>query len=531
MKRASPLAQMTMALVSLTGVLVLMADLFFGVLPSPSEQAMQLRKGVSETLAVQVAALMQTDDRATLKLTMDNVVARTENVRSMALRAADGTVVLQAGDHARAWKPLQTDGSQPDQITVPLNASGARWGSFEIAFRTDEGNPVWRWLTQPLVLTMLFVSGAGSLIFSLYMRRALQHLDPASVIPDRVQGAFDALAEGVVVLDTKGRVMMANKAFRNLHADAAQLRAGVALSSMAWLASSLQRDVQDHPWARAVSERKANTGHTLQVAAGEDHARQLVVNCAPITDPSGTVRGCIATFDDITELHRSNAQLRVAMGELSASKTEIERKNEDLFRLATRDPLTGCLNRRAFFDAFEPMLSQAAVDAVPLSCLMLDIDHFKSVNDTHGHAVGDRVIQEFARKLQAAARATDLVCRYGGEEFVIVVPGLNAAEALAFGERLRERVQRECGASVREVANLEVTVSVGVCSLRSASMQSTTVYNAHQMVDFADQALYEAKRGGRNRVCLHATTDVPVNAPVDVNLTLAAAEMDALVVG
>jgi diguanylate cyclase (GGDEF)-like protein len=516
MKRASPLAQMTMALVSLTGVLVLMADLFFGVLPSPGEQSMQLRKGVSEALAVQVAALMQNDDRATLKKTMDNVVERTEGVRSLALRAADGTVVLQAGDHARAWKPVQTDRSQPDQITVPLNAGGARWGSFEIAFRTEAGNPVWRWLTQPLVLTMLFISGAGSVIFSLYMRRALQHLDPASVIPDRVQGAFDSLAEGVVVLDTKGRVMMANKAFQKLHADAAQVRPGVALSSVAWLASSLQRDLQDHPWARALSERKANTGHTLQVAAGTENARQLVVNCAPITDTGGQVRGCIATFDDITELHRSNAQLLVAMGELSASKTEIERKNEDLFRLATRDPLTGCLNRRAFFEAFEPLLAEAAKQYTPLSCLMLDIDHFKSVNDTHGHAVGDRVIQEFAKKLQQAARATDLVCRYGGEEFVIVVPGLTATEAMAFGERVRERIERECGQGVREVPGLKVTVSVGVHSLSKAATES-----GHNMVDLADQALYEAKRSGRNRVRLYK--------PIDLDLALA--ESDAMVVG
>ena len=498
MKQASPLVQMTMALVSLAGVLVLMADLFFGVLPDPGEQSMRLRKGVSEALAVQVAALLQNDDRKTLQQTLDNVAARTEGVRSLAVRGADGVLVVQAGDHQRAWHPRTDERSQPDQVSVPLNAGGARWGAFEVAFRTSEGSPLWRWLTQPLVLTMLFITGAGILVFGLYMRRALQHLDPASVIPDRVQGAFDALAEGVVVLDTRGRVLMANKSFRSLHPDAAQFRTGTALSSVHWLSSSLSNDAASHPWTRAMGEHAANTGHTLQLAAGTADARQVVVNCAPITDVGGHVRGCIATFDDTTELHRANDRLLLAMGELSASKNEIERQNEALVRLATRDPMTGCLNRRAFHEHFEPMLRSARENGTALSCLMLDIDHFKAVNDAHGHSVGDRVIQEVATKLNLSARAADLVCRYGGEEFVVVVAGLSAAESMAFAERIRERIELECGPGVREVAGMRVTVSVGVDVLRSADANS-----GHDLVERADQALYNAKRGGRNRVCLY----------------------------
>ena len=356
MKLTSPLVQMTLALVSLAGTLVLMADLFFGVLADPAEQSMRLRKGLSEGLAVQVAALLQNDDRKTLQQTLDSVVARTDGVRSLAVRRADGTLMLQAGGHQQAWRPSADDRSGPDQVSVPLHAGGARWGAFEIAYRADPASPLWRWLTQPLVLTMLFVTVAGMLVFGLYMRRALQHLDPASVIPDRVQGAFDALAEGVVVLDARGRVLMANKAFRNLHRDAPQFRTGTALSSLPWLAEGLAaRHADDNPgppWTRAMAERCANTGHTLRLGAGTADARQLVVNCAPITDAGGNVRGCMATFDDTTELHRANERLVAAMGELSASKNEIELKNEELYRLATRDPMTGCLNRRAFYDAF-----------------------------------------------------------------------------------------------------------------------------------------------------------------------------------
>ena len=509
MKQTSPLVQMTLALVSLAGTLVLMADLFFGVLADPAEQSMRLRKGLSEGLAVQVAALLQNDDRKTLQQTLDSVAARTDGVRSLAVRRADGTLMLQAGDHQQAWRPSADDRSGPDQVSVPLHAGGARWGAFEIAFRADPASPLWRWLTQPLVLTLLFVSATGALVFGLYIRRALQHLDPASVIPDRVQGAFDALAEGVVVLDARGRVLMANKAFRSLHRDAQQFRTGTALSSLPWLAEGLADDAASPPWTRAMLERCANTGHTLRLGAGTADARQLVVNCAPITDAGGNVRGCLATFDDTTELHRANERLVAAMGELSASKNEIELKNEELYRLATRDPMTGCLNRRAFYDAFEPLLARAQQAGAPLSCLMIDIDNFKAVNDTHGHPVGDRVIQEVAKKLQLSARGTDLVCRYGGEEFAVVVPGLNAVEALAFAERVRERIERECGPGVREVAGMRVTVSVGVHALGAHRANS-----GHDLVDRADQALYSAKRAGRNRVCLYAPPPAAASAAV-----------------
>jgi diguanylate cyclase (GGDEF)-like protein len=495
MKRAGPLVQMTVALVALTGTLLLLAHLFFGLLPDRDAQQMQLRKRLGESLAVQVAALLQLEEGRALELTLRNVVARDEAVRSLAIRRTDGRIVMQAGDHDAAWRATPGDRSRPDQVVVPLNAGSERWGSFEIAYRGDGRSALARWFGEPLVLTMLFLSSAGALVFGLYLRRVLQHLDPSSVIPERVQGAFDALAAGVVVLDARGRLLLANKAFRGMHAQAPALRTGSALSSVDWLADSLGEEPAGHPWTRALGARMASSGHSLVLAEGTPQARQLLVGSAPITDAGGHVRGCLTTFDDVTELHVANQRLRDAMSELSASKDEIERQNGELQRLATRDPLTGCLNRRAFHQAFESMLAQAREHGTALSCVMLDIDHFKSINDTHGHAIGDRVIQEVARKLNESARATDLVCRYGGEEFCVVVPGMDLSAVLLFADRVRERVERECGNGVREVEGLRVTVSVGVDALASPTQ------GAAALIDRADQALYRAKRSGRNRVC------------------------------
>jgi diguanylate cyclase (GGDEF)-like protein len=151
---------------------------------------------------------------------------------------------------------------------------------------------------------------------------------------------------------------------------------------------------------------------------------------------------------------------------------------------------------RALFEALGPMFAEAARNGSPLGCLVLDIDHFKSVNDTHGHGIGDRVIQEVARRLHDSARTLDLVCRYGGEEFCVIVPGVQPAELAAIAERMRACIEADSGAGVREVGGLRVTVSIG-CD--SAGQLAPSV---EAMIDRADQALYAAKRGGRNRVAV-----------------------------
>ena len=495
MKISSPLVQMTTALVALTGTLLMLADLFFGVLSSHDVETMRARKQVGESLAVQVAALMERDDRELLQRTLAAVVERNSDVRSLAIRRADGKVVMQLGDHAAAWREGIGERSTIDRVAVPLNAGAGRWGQFEVAFRAPSGNAVVRWLSEPMVLVLLFMSTAGAVAFALYLRRALQHLDPASVIPDRVQGAFDTMSEGVVVLDTRGRILMTNKAFRALHAEAPAVRTGVSLSTLPWLAANLDADVATHPWARAMGERAAMTGMTLDIGQA-DASRHLVVNCAPIADPGGAARGCLATFNDVTELHRANAQLRDTLEQLSSSKAVIELKNQELHRMATRDGLSGCLNRRAFHEQLTPLFARSQKQGFPLSCLMIDIDHFKSVNDTYGHATGDRVIQEVAKHISAASGADDLVCRYGGEEFCVVTSDLTVEETRALAERIRHRV--ECSAALSDVAGLKVTVSVGVHT-RGAGAASIA-----ELIDLADQALYRSKRSGRNRVSMFA---------------------------
>jgi two-component system cell cycle response regulator len=143
-------------------------------------------------------------------------------------------------------------------------------------------------------------------------------------------------------------------------------------------------------------------------------------------------------------------------------------------------------------------VEQAASRGKPLSVLVLDIDFFKAINDGHGHDAGDDVLREFAVRVRKAIRGIDLACRYGGEEFVIVMPETDMAVASMVAERLRRRIAGEPFPIGQDGQGIEVTISIGIAQLGSPED------NAAAILKRADQALYRAKRDGRNRVVADA---------------------------
>jgi two-component system cell cycle response regulator len=168
--------------------------------------------------------------------------------------------------------------------------------------------------------------------------------------------------------------------------------------------------------------------------------------------------------------------------------------NARLEALAHTDPLTDVLNRRALTERLANELDRARRYNSMVALLMVDLDHFKRINDTHGHLVGDDVLMEVATMLQHAVRSVDVVARYGGEEFVIVLPETAEPGAVAFAERIRERVEAHPFAT-DDGATLRLTASLGV-----AAFPGTGVDSVEDLFQRADQALYRAKAEGRNRV-------------------------------
>jgi two-component system cell cycle response regulator len=166
--------------------------------------------------------------------------------------------------------------------------------------------------------------------------------------------------------------------------------------------------------------------------------------------------------------------------------------------LALTDPLTGLYNRRYMESHVTSLVEQALARGKPLALLVVDIDYFKAVNDVHGHDAGDDVLREFATRVKKSIRGIDLACRYGGEEFVIVMPETDMAVAAIVAERIRRRIAGEPFSIRAGAAALDVTISVGLAAL--AGVADT----AAQILKRADQALYRAKRDGRNRVVADA---------------------------
>ncbi len=187
----------------------------------------------------------------------------------------------------------------------------------------------------------------------------------------------------------------------------------------------------------------------------------------------------------------SHDELEAMLEILKDSRDEVSRKNRALEILATQDSLTGCFNRRAFFERFEVAFRFSKQYGVPLSCVMVDNDYFKAVNDTYGHHVGDDVLRKVGALLLFLHGEAQAVCRFGGEEFCIMLPGFDLAAATEVAETIRVKI-----AEIRldDPADVRLSASIGVSDL------SFGASDVQEMINQADIGLYVAKRSGRNRV-------------------------------
>jgi diguanylate cyclase (GGDEF)-like protein len=492
----NPFVRMSLGLVCLTLCMVLVGDMVLGLTSDERRSLLDQRKKICETLAVQFSELAEAGEIDTIQKSMRSLVEGNADVMSTALVNVEGEILSSAGDHAKFWQPPGGHSSTPTHAQVPIFSGDEQWGTVEVSF-AKTALDFSGLLEDPLVRFMTFLALAGFAGYMFFMKKSLKDLDPKAVIPDRVRSALDLLAEGVVMVDQKGDIVLANLAFASKVDKDVNSLLGQSLSKMAWHASDAKaKRVRERnlPWVKAMKESDTQTENLLSLTTEAGEKRDFSINSSPIMDDGKKIRGAMVTFNDQTALQQANSVLVDMMDKLKNSQEQSKTQNAELQRLATQDPLTNCLNRRSYFEKAELAWAKAVAESQPLACIMTDIDRFKSINDTFGHAVGDQVIEAVAKHLTSSFRKTDLICRYGGEEFCILMPGAELGQAVKIAEQAKAAIAKAIGGKLKTKTPISVTSSFGVSSLTHGAT------DVAELINQADKALYLAKQSGRDKV-------------------------------
>ncbi|CAN5789024.1 sensor domain-containing diguanylate cyclase [soil metagenome] len=305
-------------------------------------------------------------------------------------------------------------------------------------------------------------------------------LDPGlllSRIAELICQLIDAKACSVMLLDADRKRLLAKAAYglrtERMHTLSFAVGEGVA----GWV---VERGVP------ALIDDVKNDARFVQLPANQTPIASMI--CVPLIARGERVGVVTATSERANVFNTTHLELV----RFISTTIALDIENVRLHRVAVTDPLTGAFNREFLMQRLPAELQDAIDRDRALSVAMVDVDHFKSVNDQHGHGVGDVVLAEVARRLRSAIRTGDLLVRYGGEEFLVVLPKADAGRAWEVGERMRQRVC-ERAFDVGDGLALLLRVSVGIAQWRTNEPMA-------DLIDRADTALYGAKDRGRNRV-------------------------------
>lgn len=321
---------------------------------------------------------------------------------------------------------------------------------------------------------VLFAIAALGLAWSLLRQGLLV------VVPIAQATVLQNLTDAVVVLDAAGRIALVNETFTRWFSLSGAVVGAPAREMLAEWPELLE----------AIDSEDPEPQVTLQ-------GRYLDISRGQVRDERGRLRGRVLILRDVTALRMSERQLREANIRLTTQLQTIQTLQEGLREQALRDPLTGLYNRRYMEETLGRELERARRDSEPLSLLMIDLDHFKALNDEHGHAAGDRVLRWFGDLIRTKVRPGDVACRYGGEEFLIIMPAASEEVALARADEIRMAFARLVPiASDHQYG--DVTLSAGIATYPHDAD------NPSELRRNADVALYAAKSAGRDRVVAYA---------------------------
>jgi len=294
---------------------------FIGVIPDARKPVQEGRVALAEAIVVNSSAFITHSDLRRVEADLAFLIERNEDLLSAAVRRANGKTVVTVGEHEQHWQPLQDGLSTDSQIEVPVWAGVNQWGVIQLRFQPVN---IQGWLGlvgDPLFRQTVFFVVAGFVLFYLYLGKMLKQLDPSQAIPDRVRTALDTMAEGLLVLDRKQNIVLANQSFAAIIGKEPDDIIGYRASDFPWQYSTdSASDQQLSPWASALQNGQTQLSEMVRLHRNEAGHRTFKVNCAPIRGDGETINGVLVSFDDVTQLEEKEVELRT-------SKDEAEQAN------------------------------------------------------------------------------------------------------------------------------------------------------------------------------------------------------------
>jgi PAS domain S-box-containing protein len=298
---------------------ILLAAAFFGLLPDRGAALREGRTALAELAAVTSAAAVDPERVPRVQATLAFMLERNKDLVSVAVRRKDGAIVVSAGDHFAHWRPVADDRSTDTQILVPISANRERWGQLELKFKPT-GTPSLLGMEMPWLYLALYMLFGSLTAFYFYLGRVLRHLDPSQAVPGRVRAALDTLAEGLVVIDKKQSVVLANQAFASLLGTASEELLGKPLGSFGWIApdgSPLKKD--QFPWVIAMRTGTVQRDCLVYLNDAGGKLHMFHANCSPVAGGDGKTGGVLISLDDVTQLEEQKVELRQAREEADAA--------------------------------------------------------------------------------------------------------------------------------------------------------------------------------------------------------------------
>jgi PAS domain S-box-containing protein len=296
-------------LAALSASLVLVSSVL-GIFPDREGAVRAGRAALAETLAASITPLIANRDAAQLRGVLTFVLKRNDEMLSIGVRTDDGAILADAGEHEGRWIAMSGARSTDSQIEVPIMAGARKWGQIELRYRPLAA-PGWTGVgSSALIIFAAFIAVAGFVAFYFYLGRVLSHLDPSRAIPGRVRAALDTLAEGLLVIDRKQNIVLANEAIARLLGRRPDDLLGTPVAKLEWLAADASAMAADqHPWLKALTTGLAQANDTIGLIDCEGKPRSFLVNCAPVLGGRGKAAGVLISLDDVTLLEENKAEL------------------------------------------------------------------------------------------------------------------------------------------------------------------------------------------------------------------------------